>query len=121
VFRIRLAKGKLCLKFGESYLALALLEALSDDLDASGAEDFDQTLAVDTWCALYRACQSELDASDRPHTDQPDEGNEQRSIETGRIRQRAQDTYRRICAVAPARALKLNAPTAAGKPDFRGS
>lgn len=110
-FRVRLAKGRLCLRSDQSSLALPLLEALSDDLDAAGAGDFDQTLAVDTWCALYRACQSELEVLDREQADRPDEDDVQHSTEADRIRQRAQETYRRICAMAPARALDLDSPT----------
>ena len=107
-FRVRLAKGQLCLRSDESRLALPLLEALSDDLDTAGARDFDHTLAVDTWCALYRACQAELDVLDREQPDRFDEDDEHRPTETDRVRQRAQETYRRICAIAPARALDLN-------------
>lgn len=109
-FRVRLAKGQLCLRSDQSRLALPLLEALADDLDAAGAGDFDQTLTVDTWCALYRACQSELDAMDRDQTNQTGEDEQKQSPETERVRRRAQDTYRRICAIAPARALDLTPP-----------
>ncbi len=110
-FRVRLAKGQLCLRADQNALALPLLEALSEDLDAAEACDFDQTLAVDTWCALYQACSSQLDTLERGENE--DAGEDKSLTEVKRVRKRAEETYRRICAMSPARALDLDAPNTA--------
>ena len=115
-FRVRLAKGKFCLESDRSAIALPLLMALSDDLDVANTPDFDPRLAVDTWCALYRACRVRLtvlnqaSASNRGASSRlgRTEDTLEPTTEVARVRRLAQNTYRRICAASPARAIHLD-------------